>query len=302
MKDFKIAFSAKHVYQLPAGHRFPIAKYSLVHDQLLYEGVINTQQVLDAGLIGEEILLSTHTPAYWQKLVSQTLSEKEVRKIGLPVHEQSIKRARNTVQGTLFASQQALQMGLGLNLAGGTHHAYPGHGEGFCIFNDIAVAANYILQEKLAARILIIDLDVHQGNGTAVIFQQQPRVFTFSMHGKNNYPHKKENSDLDIELEKGTGDDKYLQILQVNLNQLIDQFQPDLIFYQAGVDVLSTDLLGTLALSKSGCRQRDEMVIEKCHHLQIPLVIVMGGGYSRRLADIVDAHCNTCKTAIDIYH
>lgn len=302
MKNIAIAFSAKHVYSLPDGHRFPIAKYSLVYEQLLYEGVIAEDQVKDVGLLAEEVLLLTHSNEYWQKLKNQTLSEKETRKIGLPIHQQSLQRSLNTSQGTIFASEQALNNGLGLNLAGGTHHAYAGHGEGFCIFNDIAIAANCLLSRNLAQKVIVIDLDVHQGNGTAAIFQQDSRVFTFSMHGKNNYPHKKERSDLDIELPKGTDDNEYLHILSENLPRLISKIKPDLIYYQAGVDVLATDLLGTLALSKNGCKQRDEIVIENCCRLDIPLVIVMGGGYSPRLADIVDAHCNTYKTALDIYH
>ena len=302
MIEIKVAFSARHVYQLPPGHRFPIAKYSLVHDQLLYEGVITSDQVVDTGLIDEADLLLTHTADYWQKLNSFTLSDKEMRKIGVPIHEQSVQRARNTAQGTIFASLQALETGLGLNLAGGTHHAYASHGEGFCIFNDIAIAANFLLHRALAKKILIVDLDVHQGNGTAAIFQQDSQVFTFSLHGKNNYPHKKETSDLDIELNKGTCDEEYLDIIKRELPRLITNFNPDLVYYQAGVDVLATDQLGTLALSICGCKQRDEIVIENCYRKQIPLVIVMGGGYSPRLADIVDAHCNTYKTAIDYYH
>jgi acetoin utilization deacetylase AcuC-like enzyme len=302
MNEPQIAFSQKHIYELPSGHRFPISKYQLVYDQLVYEGVIQPFQVVDAGLCPEETILLAHGKDYWQNLKSYRLNEKEIRKIGLPINELSLARAQNSSQGTLFASEQALQSGLGLNLAGGTHHAYADHGEGFCILNDIAIAARFILNKKLVSKILVVDLDVHQGNGTAKIFEQQPEVFTFSLHGASNYPHHKEKSDLDIALPKGTGDEDYLQILNDNLKTTITTFKPEIIYYQAGVDVLDTDKLGTLNLSKKGCLLRDEMVIKACKSSNVPLVIVMGGGYSERLADIVDAHCNTYRMAIEHFY
>jgi len=302
MSEPKIAFSDKHIYALPKGHRFPISKYKLVYEQLIYEGIIQPYQAVDAGLCKEENILLAHSNNYWQKLKNHDLNEKEVRKIGLPINELSVTRARNSSQGTLFASEQALQFGLGLNLAGGTHHAFANHGEGFCILNDIAIAAHSVLKHHLVNKILIVDLDVHQGNGTAKIFEHQPEVFTFSMHGANNYPHHKERSDLDIELAKGTGDNDYLQILENRLHTILSSFKPDIIYYLAGVDVLGTDKLGTLNLSKNGCSKRDEIIINKCKASNIPLVIVMGGGYSERLADIVDAHCNTYRMAIEHYY
>jgi acetoin utilization deacetylase AcuC-like enzyme len=270
-----------------------------VYEQLIYEEVISRQQVVDAGICSDEEIVTTHSASYWQQLKTLQLSDKAVRKIGLPITHASVNRARSSSKGTLFAARTALQKGLGLNLAGGTHHAFTGHGEGFCILNDMAIAANVLLKENLVSNILVIDLDVHQGNGTAAIFQSRPEVFTFSMHGDKNYPHQKTPSDRDVALAPGTNDRQYLELLAIHLKKLFEELRPDLVFYQAGVDVLATDKLGTLSLTKTGCAQRDAMVIDHCARLDIPLAIVMGGGYSERLADIVDAHCNTFKKAID---
>lgn len=296
-----ISFSDAWLYKLPDGHRFPISKYELLKDQLLYEGSIRKEQLVDPGLCDEETIQLVHAKEYWQSLSSLTLGTKEIRKIGLPINEVSVNRARNTVAGTVLAAKNALAHGTGLNIGGGTHHAFEGWGEGFCILNDIAIASRYLLDINLARKILIVDLDVHQGNGTAAIFEGDNRVFTFSMHGKDNYPLKKEQSDLDIHLSSHTDDDTYLRILEPNLSSIIGKSKPDIIFYQAGVDVLEVDLLGKLALTKTGCRQRDEMVIQKCYNLQIPIVITTGGGYAAKLSDIVDAHANTFRTALDVF-
>ncbi|CAN5363990.1 histone deacetylase [soil metagenome] len=297
----KIAFSDKYLYQLPEGHRFPISKYELLKDQLLYEGTISEDQLFDPGLCAEEAIVQVHSKKYFNDLLNQNLSLKEVRRIGLPINSVSVNRARNTSAGTLEASVNALKVGIGLNIGGGTHHAYETHGEGFCILNDIAIAAKFLLDHNLASKILIVDLDVHQGNGTAVIFAEDQRVFTFSMHGQDNYPLKKEKSDLDIPLANKTGDELYLKLLKENLNKVIDSFYPDIVFYQAGVDVLEADMLGKLALTKSGCQKRDELLIEACYLKQIPLVVTMGGGYSARVSDIVDAHANTFRKTLEIF-
>ncbi len=297
----ELAFSDKYIYQLPDGHRFPIEKYELVKEQLVHEGTISRQQLFDPGLVSEEFILSIHSASYWGHLKNLTLPKNEVRKIGLPVTELSVKRARNSVAGTVESSKRALKSGLGINLSGGTHHAYSDHGEGFCVLNDLAIAAKYLLDHQNVNRILIVDLDVHQGNGTAKIFEKDPRVFTFSIHGVNNYPLNKEVSDLDIALPKGTTDETYLEVLSKNLNQLVERISPEFIFFQSGVDVMQGDRLGHLALSKAGVKQRDQLVIEKCERADIPLVITMGGGYSSKLADLIEAHCNTFRIAIDCY-
>jgi acetoin utilization deacetylase AcuC-like enzyme len=297
----KLAFSDKYIYELPEGHRFPISKYVLVKEQLLYRAEIEEEQLFDPGLCPEEFILEVHTPGYWEKLKSLNLSPKELRRVGLPLTECSLLRARNSVAGTVASCAEALQKGLGINIGGGTHHAYAGHGEGFCILNDLAVTARYLLNEQGISQVLIIDLDVHQGNGTAAIFQEEPRVFTFSMHGEANYPLHKEMSDKDIALLTGTTDATYLEQLDLAIERLFREVKPDFVLYQAGVDVLATDKLGKLSLSKMGCRQRDQLVLESCRKADVPVVVTMGGGYSLRLADVVDAHTNTFTTALRLY-
>ncbi|MEL7002122.1 MAG: histone deacetylase [Bacteroidota bacterium] len=294
----KLAFSEKYIYKLPDGHRFPIEKYELVKEQLIYEGTITANQVYDPGLVEEELVLKIHTREYWDKLRNLTLNKKEIRRIGLPVTSLSFKRARNSVAGTVTAAENALKAGLGINLAGGTHHAYADYGEGFCVLNDLAIASRHLLDDFGITRILIVDLDVHQGNGTAKIFEDEPSVFTFSMHGEHNYPLKKERSDLDIHLKSDIQDDEYFESLSDNLNRIVERFEPQFIFFQAGVDVLYSDRLGKLGLTKEGIKARDRLVIDICKAHNIPLVITMGGGYSSKLPDLVDAHCNTFRIAI----
>lgn len=298
----KIFFGKEYIYELPPGHRFPIAKYELVMQQLLHEGYAIDETIVNPGIASFEQTMLTHTAAYWSKLHQKELSNAEVRKIGLPIHERSVAWARNAAAGAIEAALYAFEKGVGLSLAGGTHHAYADHGEGFCILNDVAVAANFILSKKLAQKILIIDLDVHQGNGTAAIFTGNPNVFTFSMHCVVNYPLVKEKSDWDIPLASHMEDNAYLSILKDALEKLPGLTSPDIVFYVAGVDVLAGDALGRLSLSKQACRHRDEMVLEFCRKSEIPVAITMGGGYSPKIKDIVDAHSATFKTAIDIFH
>jgi acetoin utilization deacetylase AcuC-like enzyme len=297
----KFAFSSQYIYQLPEGHRFPIEKYELVKQQLVYEGTIYESQVFDPGLVDEALILSIHTKEYWERLKYLTLSHKEIRKIGLPVTEMSVKRSMNSVAGTVRSAENALEIGIGANLSGGTHHAYAGHGEGFCLLNDIAIATQYLLDQKSIKKILIVDLDVHQGNGTAKIFEKENRVFTFSVHGKENYPLHKEISDRDIELPKTVTDEQYLDVIKTNLNQLIESVKPEFIFYQSGVDVMIGDRLGKIGLSRGAVKHRDRIVISTCHQHTIPLVITMGGGYSKLLKDLVDAHCNTFREVVHLY-
>ncbi|HVZ25399.1 MAG TPA: histone deacetylase, partial [Sediminibacterium sp.] len=242
-----------------------------------------------------------HDPAYLRKLQDGGLSPSEQRRIGFPQSPALILREKIITQGTIDCSLHALQYGIGLNIAGGTHHAFADHGEGFCLLNDMAVAANYLLYEGYARKILIIDLDVHQGNGTAHLFRNETRVFTFSMHGGHNYPFHKEQSDLDIALADGTDDDDYLRILTEHLPVLIRKLQPDFAYYLCGVDVLSTDKFGKLQLSLEGCKQRDRFVLESLKDAGIPVALAMGGGYSPDIRTIVEAHCNTFRVARHLY-
>ena len=276
-------------------------KYSLLHEQLLHEGTCTEDNFFAPGQLVEEDILRTHTPEYWQKLKSYSFTRKEERKTGFPISEKLVERELTICQGTIDNCLYALDEAVSMNIAGGTHHAYADSGEGFCLLNDIAIAAHWLLAQKKAKQILVIDLDVHQGNGTAKIMESEGRVFTFSMHGEHNYPLHKEHSDLDIALADNTGDNLYLKALRNNLPRLIDQVEPDFIFFQSGVDVLKTDKLGRLGMSLAGCRERDRFVLEICHKHQIPVAINMGGGYSHRLADILDAHANTYRLVQDIW-
>lgn len=297
---FKIAWHPLYAHPLPEGHRFPMLKYELIPEQLAYEGLVTRDQLFAPLPLAEEVVLLTHQLAYWQQLKSMSLPAREQRRIGFPLSEQLLERELRIAKGTVDGALYAMANGLAFNVAGGTHHAGSNWGEGFCLLNDQAIASNYLLNKGLAHRILIIDLDVHQGNGTAEIFFTEPRVFTFSMHGEKNFPFKKEQSDLDIPLSDGIGDIAYLEKLSAVLPQLLAH-QPDFVFYLSGVDVLKTDKLGKLALSMEGCRERDRMVFQFCKDNQLPVQVSMGGGYSPNIKDIVDAHCNTFKVGLDIF-
>lgn len=299
----KIAFAPEYTLPLPAGHRFPMAKYEVLTEQLLWEGTVNTEHFFVPKSIDEQWILRTHTAAYWTDLKQQTLDPRAARKIGFPLTPELIIRARLIAQGTIDCARHAISTkGCALNIAGGTHHAYADRGEGFCEFNDMAIAANYLLDEGLSKQILIVDLDVHQGNGTAKIFQEEPRVYTFSMHGAKNYPMHKEQSDYDIALPDGADDALFLGYLREVLPRLIETVQPDFVFYLSGVDVLATDKLGRLGMSRAGCRERDKIVFEYCKQYALPVAVSMGGGYSERLTDIVEAHANTFRLAQDIFY
>ena len=293
----RIAYSPVYKYALPPKHRFPMEKYPLIAEQLLYEGTITEAAFFTAEPLTEAAILRTHTADYWEKLRTNTLSRKEERAIGFPVRPELIARGRIIARGTLDCARYARRDGVALNVAGGTHHAFADHGEGFCVFNDIAIAANELLHHGEAGQLLVIDLDVHQGNGTAKLFEREPRVFTFSVHGARNYPARKMRSDLDIGLPDGTGDAVYLDVLAEQLPRLLDGVRPDLVFYLSGVDVLATDKLGRLSLTLAGCRERDRLVFEACHRRNLPVVVSMGGGYSERLATIVEGHANTFREA-----
>lgn len=301
MTNLKIAYDPIYVQPLPEGHRFPMLKYELIPAQLLHEGLISTENLFSPGMPAEEIILWTHDKAYWEQLRDLTLPPREQRRTGFPLSAKLIEREVRIANGTIDGCHYAKEFGIAFNVAGGTHHAGTNWGEGFCLLNDQAIAANYLLNNKLASSILIIDLDVHQGNGTAQIFENNPKVFTFSMHGANNFPFRKERSDLDLPLPDGTNDEEYLGLLKETLPELIDKQQPDFIFYLSGVDVLASDKLGKMALSKAACKERDRFVFEQCIKSKIAVQVSMGGGYSPNIKDIVEAHCNTYRVANELY-
>ncbi|TQI69550.1 acetoin utilization deacetylase AcuC-like enzyme [Gramella sp. Hel_I_59] len=297
----KIAFHPIYKHPLPEGHRFPMEKYDLLPKQLLHEGTCEDENFFKPDLIDESLILRAHTATYVDRLKNLDLSKKEIRVSGFPLSQELVDREQIIAQGTIDACKYALEYGVSMNIAGGTHHAFSDRAEAFCLLNDQAIAARYLQDQNLAEKILIVDLDVHQGNGTAEIFQNDDSVFTFSMHGKGNYPFRKETSDLDIEIPDGTGDEAYLRQLKDVLPELIERTKPDFIFYLCGVDILETDKLGRLSCTIKGCKERDRFVLQTCHDLQIPVECSMGGGYSKEIKYIIEAHANTYRAAQQIY-
>lgn len=277
-------------------------KYELIPEQLKYEGTLGVSHFHEPKEVEERYILMAHDADYWRRLKFQELTYHEIRRIGFPLSDELVKRELIITQGSIDGALHSLEYGCSLNVAGGTHHAGSNWGEGFCLLNDQAIAAHYLLSNKLSNKILIIDLDVHQGNGTAEIFQNNNQVFTFSMHGANNFPYRKEQSDLDIPLPDNTTDAEYLSVLKKEYQKIIDHINPDFIFYQSGVDVLQTDKLGKLSLSLEACKERDYIVINTAKKLGIPIQISMGGGYSEDIKLIVEAHCNTYRIAADLYN
>jgi acetoin utilization deacetylase AcuC-like enzyme len=297
-----IAFAPSYAHELPAGHRFPMLKYELLPEQLLREGTATTADFFVATPPPVADILLVHGATYYERLRLGQLTRQEERATGFPWSAALFEREITILGGTIEAAQRALEHGVAFNIAGGTHHAFRARGEGFCLLNDQAAGAAWLLAHAPTIRqVLIVDLDVHQGNGTAAIFQHEPRVFTFSVHGARNYPARKETSDLDVPLPDGTDDAPYLRLLADTLPRLLDTVQPDFVFYLAGVDVLATDKLGHLALTREGCRQRDELVLRLCQRHHLPVVVCMGGGYSERISDIVEAHANTFRVAAGLF-
>jgi acetoin utilization deacetylase AcuC-like enzyme len=297
----KVAWNKMYCHPLPEGHRFPMEKYNLLPEQLLYEGTLTNSNFFEPRAATEDEILQVHDAAYLRKLLNLNLSKQEIRATGFPLSASLVQRELHITGGTIETVGYALKYGISGNIAGGTHHAYRDRGEGFCLLNDIAVGALYAINNHKISRILVVDLDVHQGNGTAKIFENDPRVFTFSMHGEKNYPLHKERSDLDIALPDRTGDTTYLGALREVLPRLIDQVRPELIFYQSGVDVLKSDKLGRLGLSIEGCKLRDKFVLQTARAQNIPIVFNMGGGYSADIKNIVEAHANTFRQAQEIF-
>lgn len=298
----KIAFDPIYCHPLPEGHRFPMLKYELIPEQLIYEGSFNQNNFFSPKTVDHKWVLDVHDSNYFNNLLNISISKKMERRIGFPISKKLVERELIISQGTIDCCHFALENGISMNVAGGTHHAYSDKGEGFCLLNDVAIASNYLLKNKLANQILVIDLDVHQGNGTAQIFQNNDSVFTFSMHGEENYPLKKEKSDLDIGLPTFTKDDLYLSTLYNTLPELIEKVKPDFLFYISGVDILETDKLGKLSCTIEGCKKRDEFVFQQAKKFNLPIVVSMGGGYSPQIRTIVVAHCNTFKAGMEFYY
>lgn len=270
-----------------------MGKYRLVKEGIVSRGVLAESEILEPEPVSTEQLHLVHRPDYVTAILDGSLDPAAQRRIGFPWSPQLPERSLRTVGGTLAAAGDALREGAGIHLAGGTHHAFPSHGEGYCVFNDVAIAIRVLQRDRLLARATVIDLDVHQGNGTAAIFAGDPSVFTFSMHGARNYPFKKEPSHLDLALEDGAGDGEYLELLSRHLGPLLDRTRPELLVYLAGADPYAGDRLGRLALSIEGLRERDRRVFEACRRRGIPVVTVLGGGYPEDLADLVTIHANT---------
>ncbi len=276
-------------------------KYELLPQQLILEGTCSPSDFFEPDIPNDKYIVAVHDPDYFYDLLNMKIPPREARKIGFPLNEDLVLREQIIADGTMKGSEYAMEHGIAMNIAGGTHHAYTDRGEAFCMLNDQAIGARYLQAKGLAKKILIVDLDVHQGNGTAEIFKDDPSVFTFSMHGEGNYPFRKEKSNLDIALKKGIKDKEYLTIVKDILPQLIKDVKPDFIFYLCGVDILETDKLGTLALTVEGCKKRDQFVLETCKKNQIPVQCSMGGGYSPELKTIIEAHSNTFRVAKELY-
>lgn len=296
----QIFYSDTYTFPLPEGHRFPAAKYRKLRDLLLAEGIVEADSLREAPLLDPALLGLAHSADYVRDFLEGTLSPSAVRRIGLPWSPEFVRRGLASVAGTVLAAQAALEEGIAGNLAGGTHHAFREYGEGFCVFNDIAVAALKLLSEGLVRRVAVVDLDVHQGNGTAAILAEDPRVFLLDMYGRHNYPFRKVSATLEVPLENGTEDNEYLALLERALPQVLS-FNPDILFYQAGVDVLRDDSLGKLGMTHNGIMRRDCMVLEAAAEYEIPVVLTLGGGYAKPIEPSVIAYAGTYRVARQIF-
>ncbi len=292
--------SARYTIPLPLGHPFPIAKYAAIRDGVVARGLLATSQIHEPDKAERWALALVHEPAYLDAILDGGLSASDERRLGFPWSTALRERSLRTAQGTLDAARDALECGIGINLAGGTHHAFADHGEGYCCLNDVALAIRVLQREGRVTRIAIVDLDVHQGNGTARIFEHDPDVYTFSMHGARNFPFRKEQSRRDVELGDGTGDADYLALLDRHLDEVLDEANAELVFYLAGSDPYAGDRFGRLALSGEGLRARDRRVFAACRRRGLPVVLTLAGGYARELSDIVTLHTNTVAELIDV--
>ena len=293
----KLFYCDHFTLPLPDGHRFPMAKYALLRDRIVGAGLGGDGHLQVPAAATDEERLTVHEAGYLERVTKGTLSEQEIRRIGFPWSPELVERSRRSVGGTIATCRTALEEGFSMNLSGGTHHAFPDHGEGFCVFNDVGVAARVMQREGLALRIAILDLDVHQGNGTAFIFREDPTVFTLSLHGANNYPFRKEFSDMDMELPDGTEDEAFLEATSRGVRTALDTSSPGLALYLAGADPFQDDRLGRLGISREGLAERDRIVFSECQSRGIPVAVVMGGGYAPEIDDTVEIHLATAKAA-----
>jgi acetoin utilization deacetylase AcuC-like enzyme len=292
------AFYCDHVVlPLPPEHRFPMAKYRLLRERVIADGIIAPDRLIEPAAAEWTDLALVHTQTYLDGVATGTLPREIQRRIGFPWSEAMVERARRSVGGTIAAARAALDDGVAANLAGGTHHSFSDRGEGYCVFNDVAVAARVLMRDGAIRRALVVDLDVHQGNGTAAIFQDEPAVFTFSVHGANNFPFRKETSDLDVALPDGVGDDEYLALLAQHLPGIVEAHRPDLVFYVSGADPYEGDRLGRLKLTMDGLRARDALVFDTCRAAALPVALSMAGGYAADVEATVAIHAGTVREA-----
>lgn len=298
---FAVVYHPDYVAPLPDVHRFPMPKFKILRDLLLKDGVIVPEQIYRPQLPNLELIELVHTPKYVRAYCDGTLDYKAQRRIGLPWSKALAHRTRIAIGGTILAAKLALKYGCACNTAGGTHHAFPSYGSGFCIFNDLAIASRVLQHQGLVEKILIVDCDVHQGDGTAWIFQDDESVFTFSMHCEANFPGRKQQSDLDIPLPIGLDDDGYLQILASYLSNLLSQVKPDLVLFDAGVDTHVSDRLGKLSLTDRGIYRRERMVLSTCRAAGYPVASVIGGGYGKDMSALVYRHSLLHRAAKEVY-
>jgi acetoin utilization deacetylase AcuC-like enzyme len=296
----RVFYTSRYYADIGEGHIFPIRKFELVRNQLLNEGTLQPDELLEPSPVDIQDVLLVHTEDYVTRLCNGALTEKEMRRLGLPWSESLVRRSFFAVGGTLAAAIHSLEKGYGSNLAGGTHHAFPDHGAGFCVLNDVAIAIQTLRARGLIRRAAIVDCDVHQGDGTAMIFAGDCEIFTFSIHGANNYPLFKQKSRLDIELPDATGDTEYLNTLKQNLVAVFEH-EPEIVFYLAGADPYEGDKLGKLSLTIEGLRKRDLVILRECYEREVPVTTVMSGGYGKQITDTVEIHCNTIRTVKEVF-
>lgn len=298
----KVFYSDRFVLPLPEGHRFPMVKYSMLRERVAASDICDPGELRIPEPVTDAEILRAHDPGYLERVVTGTLSDKEIRRIGFPWTTRMVERSRRASGGTLGACRAALEDGFAANLAGGTHHAMHGRGEGYCVFNDSAIAARAVQTEGLVEKVVVIDTDVHQGNGTAEILTGDPSIFTFSMHGEKNFPFDKETSDLDIPLPDGADDTEFLDALERGLEESLDRSNAELAIYLAGADPFEDDKLGRLKVTKRGLAERDHRVLEACRDRNIPVTVTMAGGYARKVSDTVDIHFASINTAASLFN
>lgn len=296
----KVFYTDKYRVPLPDSHRFPMTKYRLTREYLIANNVLKESELFEPDIATEEEILSVHSVDYYESFRTGSIDEKAIRRLGLPWSYELFLRSLASVGGSLSSAKSALQNGVAGNLSGGTHHAFRDYGEGYCVFNDFAIVSTYLLQNNLAKKIAIIDLDVHQGNGTSSILKNNKDVFVFDMHGEKNYPYEKIPSTLDVSLPDNTEDEQYLFVLENKL-ALVFEFEPDIVLYLAGVDPLKEDALGRLALTKGGLRERDYMVLNECKKRNIPVSIALGGGYAKPINLTVECYAQTYEVVKEVF-